>query len=154
MKNNKLTILVSAGTTLLLILVVMGVREHTFSRMQKDLEYITSHLRDQDNYQKVWFDALSRQVKITAYNPMRSQTDERPWETASGRRASLQSLAVSRDLLAENGGPYVYGDTVYVVIPFIVDDTMNQRYKQRVDIFLERQWAAKIWGQKAGWVTN
>jgi len=150
-KTYKIIIISLIAVTLLTLL---GMREYTFLKMKNNMEYIAAHLQDKERYQKVWFDAISRSVEITAYNPMRSQTDDRPWETASGRRASLQSLAVSRDLLAKNGGPYNYGDTVYVVVPFIVDDTMNKRYTNRVDIFLERQWAARIWGEKVGWIAN
>ena len=151
MKIRKIIIL---SLTAIVLLALFGMREFTLAQMNNNMDYIASHLQDKERYQKVWFDAVSRSVEITAYNPMRSQTDDRPWETASGRRASLQSLAVSRDLLAKNGGPYNYGDTVYVVVPFIVDDTMNKRYTNRVDIFLERQWAARIWGEKVGWIAN
>ena len=151
MKIRKIIIL---SITAIVLLALLGMREYTLVKMNNNMDYIASHLQDKERYQKVWFDAVSRSVEITAYNPMRSQTDDRPWETASGRRASLQSLAVSRDLLAKNGGPYNYGDTVYVVVPFIVDDTMNKRYTNRVDIFLERQWAARIWGEKVGWIAN
>lgn len=151
MKTYKIIIISLIAVTLLMLL---GMREYTYLKMNNNMEYISSHLQDRERYHQVWFDAISRSVEITAYNPMRSQTDDRPWETASGRRASLQSLAVSRDLLAKNGGPYHYGDTVYVVVPFIVDDTMNKRYTNRVDIFLERQWAARIWGEKVGWIAN
>ena len=151
MKIRKIIIL---SLTAIVLLALFGMREFTLAQMNNNMDYIASHLQDKERYQKVWFDAVSRSVEITAYNPMRSQTDDRPWETASGRRASLQSLAVSRDLLAKNGGPYNYGDTAYVVVPFIVDDTMNKRYTNRVDIFLERQWAARIWGEKVGWIAN
>ena len=151
MKIRKIIIL---SLTAIVLLALFGMREFTLAQMNNNMDYIASHLQDKERYQKVWFDAVSRSVEITAYNPMRSQTDDRPWETASGRRASLQSLAVSRDLLAKNGGPYNSGDTVYVVVPFIVDDTMNKRYTNRVDIFLERQWAARIWGEKVGWIAN
>lgn len=136
------------------LLGFLGAREYTFFTMKKNMDYIVSHLEDRERYHQVWFDALSRPVQITAYNPMVSQTDDTPRITASGRQVSLQSLAVSRDLLASNGGPLDYGDTVYVVVPFVVDDTMNKRYSNRIDIFMERQWAAKIWGQKAGYIAN
>ncbi|MFH1851630.1 MAG: hypothetical protein ABIA75_04730 [Candidatus Neomarinimicrobiota bacterium] len=130
------------------------MREYTLLEMKKNMDYIATHLEDRERYQKVWFDALSRSVEITAYNPIRNQTDDNPRETASGRTVSLQSIAVSRDLLQSNGGPFNYGDTVYVVVPFIVDDTMNKRYTNRVDVFMERQWAARIWGEKTGWLAN
>lgn len=154
MNKNKTFIISGAGLVFLVLLVLLGMREYAFIQMRADMNKIAAHLEDKERYKSVWFDAISRNVEITAYNPMRAQTDDRPWETASGRRASLQSLAVSRDLLSKNGGPYEYGDTVYVVVPFIVDDTMNKRYTNRVDIFLERQWAARIWGQKVGWIAN
>ncbi len=153
-KIDKKFVFISTSAAFLVLLVMLGIREYAFYQMRIDMNNIAAHLQDRERYQKVWFDAISRPVEITAYNPMRAQTDDRPWETASGRRASLQSLAVSRDLLAKNGGPYEYGDTVYVVVPYIVDDTMNKRYTNRVDIFLERQWAARIWGQKVGWIAN
>lgn len=140
--------------TVTLLITFLAVRTYSSLVMTRKLDYVIRHLQDRERYSKVWFDALSRRVEITAYNPIMEQTDDYPWETASGRLASLQSLAVSRDLLMSNGGPFDYGDTVYVVVPFIVDDTMNKRYRKRIDIFLERHWAAKIWGQKVGWVAN
>ncbi len=154
MKLTKIITIAGGTMALIALLVLLGMREYAFYQMKTDMNAIAGHLSDRNKYRQVWFDAVSRQVEITAYNPVKGQTDDRPWETASGRRASLQSLAVSRDMLTSNGGPFQYGDTVYVVVPYIVDDTMNKRYTNRIDIFLERQWAAKIWGQKIGWVAN
>jgi len=128
-----------------------------FSNIEADsrIDFILDKMSEETRYQRIWFDGLHKEVTITAYNPLKSQTDDNPWETASGTIPTVQSLALSRDLLVEYGGsPYCYGDIVYIILPFRVEDTMNIRYKNRADIFMERKWAAKIFGNKIGFLAN
>lgn len=90
------------------------------------------------------------QVDITAYSPDEEQTDSTPFEMASGRIATIRDLeklryiAVSRDLIKKYG--IEYGDTVYIA--FEVQDTMNQRIKNGVDIFMRNKELARKWGRQ------
>jgi 3D (Asp-Asp-Asp) domain-containing protein len=72
--------------------------------------------------------------------------------TASGSRIKKDYkmethrwCALSRDLLARWGGEFEYGDTIVVSGIrddvdgiFIVHDTMNKRYKRRIDLLVRR----------------
>ncbi len=71
------------------------------------------------------------EVEITAYSSTKSQTDETPFIAASGKK-------VYDGMVAANFLPFgtkikipeLFGDKV-----FIVDDRMNIRYQNRVDIW-------------------
>lgn len=89
----------------------------------------------------------------TIYNAVPEQCDSSPLITADNSRINLSDLeqgtlkwvALSRDLLKRWGGPYNYGDTIYVHHTdgrlrgkWIVHDTMNKRYKKRVDFLVDK----------------
>jgi len=82
-------------------------------------------------------------VIITAYEPVESQTDSTPYIMASGRRVTEEELkglriaAVSRNLLKkfDPEAPLDIGDPIWV--RFIIEDVMNKRYTNRVDLFME-----------------
>jgi hypothetical protein len=88
---------------------------------------------------------IDREIMIvtgTYYNPTVGQCDDRPLETADGSiiRAGVRWVALSRDLLSRWGGKFNYGDTIYVYHPhkklcgtWVVRDTMNKRFKDRID---------------------
>jgi 3D (Asp-Asp-Asp) domain-containing protein len=75
-------------------------------------------------------------VTVTSYRPVTWQTDDSPWTTSIGQRVSETGVAVSQDLIAN--GTACYGDTL--VIPGfghrVVNDTMNPRHKNHVDIWV------------------
>lgn len=84
-------------------------------------------------------------VTGTYYEPKSSQCDERPFETADGSiiRSGVRWVALSRDLLKRWGGMFDYGDTVWVYHPhkelrgwWVVRDTMNKRFRQRMDFLV------------------
>lgn len=90
-------------------------------------------------------------VTLTAYNAVRAQTDENPFETASGAYSNPEVVAArSQDLadalpfgtIIELDGPAAEQDTCGydVVAPVIgyrvIEDTMNARYTNRVDVLL------------------
>lgn len=104
-----------------------------------------------------------RSVFFTSYNPEARQTDSSPRIGASGKSMEEGMIALSRDLLYPNsnlptgynsGSPIKYGQRVRVTSPnpqcngeFVVEDTMNKRYKNRGDIFLEeRSKNTSCWG--------
>jgi 3D (Asp-Asp-Asp) domain-containing protein len=86
-------------------------------------------------------------VTATVYQAVASQTDSNPFLTADNSRikphygSKMHWLALSRDLLAQGGGKFQYGDKVHVggVSPeldgvYTVHDTMNRRYRHHIDI--------------------
>jgi 3D (Asp-Asp-Asp) domain-containing protein len=88
---------------------------------------------------------LIGQLTPTAYRSVPSQTDDTPFHTSIGEHVHPHGVAVSRDLLARWGGPLHYGDMVFVegVGQKIVNDVMNERHKQRIDI-----WVNDLEGEK------
>jgi len=101
----------------------------------------------EENSQLPW-GTLEFDVVVTMYNPLSSQTDSTPNQTADGtiinpdRATEYRYVALSRDLIARWGGPFNYGD--YVMLKgtdgydgiYQVRDTMNPKFINRVDILL------------------
>ncbi len=89
-------------------------------------------------------------LTITAYSPDPKQTDHKPFEMASGRVAKpaeleqLQFVAVSPDVMRKYG--LEYGDTVW--IPFLIEDTTNERITETIDIFMRNKGLAKKFGRQ------
>jgi 3D (Asp-Asp-Asp) domain-containing protein len=97
-------------------------------------------------------------VTVTQYNPVVSQCDEDPLVTADNskidldklRRGKIRWVAVSRDLLDK----YNYGNTIELTVVkgnrringrYIVHDTMNPRFTNRVDILTPLGAPMDIW---------
>jgi 3D (Asp-Asp-Asp) domain-containing protein len=85
-------------------------------------------------------------VTATMYNAVESQCDSDPLITAAmykinPKKASEHKwIAMSRDMLKRWGGHFNYGDKVLISGAghkdgiYIVADTMNKRFKKRIDI--------------------
>ncbi len=85
-------------------------------------------------------------VTATMYNAVESQCDADPLITAAmykinPKKASEHKwIAMSRDMLKRWGGQFTYGDKVLIKGAghkdgvYIVADTMNKRFKKRIDI--------------------
>ncbi|RZK25261.1 MAG: hypothetical protein EOO57_25135, partial [Hymenobacter sp.] len=86
-------------------------------------------------------------VTATAYGAVVGQTDSKPFLTADNSRiprhygSHTRWLALSRDLLRPWGGPFEFGDKVRVIgiSPaldgvYTIHDTMNRRYRHRLDV--------------------
>jgi hypothetical protein len=86
-------------------------------------------------------------VTATAYGAVVGQTDSKPFLTADNSRiprhygSHTRWLALSRDLLTPWGGPFAFGDKVRVtgISPaldgvYTIHDTMNRRYRHRLDV--------------------
>jgi len=90
------------------------------------------------------------EVEVTAYSPSKIQTDSNPWETASQRIIKPSELdeigiiAVSRDLIEEYD--LKWGDTIW--LGFTVEDTMNKRIENTIDLFLRNQELARKFGRQ------
>jgi 3D (Asp-Asp-Asp) domain-containing protein len=91
-------------------------------------------------------------VTATVYQAVARQTDASPFITADNSRirphygSHTRWLALSPDLLKHGGGKFDYGDKVQVggVSPqldgvYTVHDTMNRRYRHRIDILTHRR---------------
>jgi len=91
-----------------------------------------------------------KEAQGSVYTASANETDSRPYETfdqsiispAKLNSGELRWVALSRDLLQEftPGAPYKAGDTITIVCnkwrfsgKFIVKDTMNKRWKNKVD---------------------
>lgn len=99
----------------------------------------------------LWIDSAGAkmfEVKVTSYNPEVGQTDSSPCTAASGRNLCIAAkegdrvIALSRDLLKRNGGHWEWHDKIRLTSKtpacngvFSVEDTMNARYQNRVDLF-------------------
>ncbi len=80
-------------------------------------------------------------VTATAYNSEVGQTDNSPWETASGTRCrdgviASNHLPIGTKVMIEG-----FGDKV-----FTVEDRMNKRYSKRIDIWFRSHKAAINFG--------
>ena len=75
-------------------------------------------------------------MTVTAYQPVHKQTDSSPTWTSIGDRTTKFGCAVSQDLL--KSGRVKYGDFVYIegVGIKVVNDCMNIRHKNAVDVLV------------------
>lgn len=86
-------------------------------------------------------------VEITHYSSTPDQTDSTPQVTASGTRPKPWTLAVSRDLLPH----FPYGSVVELNGQlYVVEDTMHQRWRRRVDIWTPSRAEAIRRGRRTG----
>lgn len=112
----------------------------------------------QEEHRKNPYKGLARIIS-TAYNSEENQTDSTPYITASGERVQDGTLALSRDMIrAENDmmrrmgynptATIAYGDTVDLIYVkrMVVHDTMNKRYTNRADIWMDSISNARAWG--------
>jgi len=74
-------------------------------------------------------------VTVTWYTSSVDECDDTPFITADGSRTRHGIVAVSRDLLGE----IAFGDSVYIEGHggYVVHDTMNARWRRRVDIWCD-----------------
>ncbi len=85
-------------------------------------------------------------VMVTAYNPVKAQTDNTPMTTASNKKVKEGMIALSRDLEKEFG--FKFGDEIFLLGlgKFIFEDRMNKRWKRRVDILMMSKKKARGFG--------
>ena len=89
-------------------------------------------------------------VDVTGYSSSRDQCDADPFITASNTQVRDGIVALSRDLLRRYNpdAPFTWGDRVHIegVGEFVVEDSMNARYRHRVDIWFPDRSSAATWG--------
>ena len=75
-------------------------------------------------------------LAVTSYRSVPSQTDSSPFITSTGERVCKDGVAVSQDLLKSKR--IKYGDWLYVEGIGLkrVNDTMNARHKNHIDIWV------------------
>lgn len=76
-------------------------------------------------------------LTVTSYRSVPEQTDDSPFFTSIGERVNNSGVAVSQDLL--KAGVIKYGDILYVEgYGFkVVNDTMNARHKNHIDLWVD-----------------
>lgn len=92
--------------------------------------------------------AYTKKTTITAYSSTPDQTDSTPCITANGFDVCKHG---EENIIAANFLPFGakvripdhFGDKI-----FIVQDRMNSRYKNRVDLWMKDRLSAKKWGIK------
>ena len=131
--------------TILSLVLLTGYFDSMLDSMRTEIFKLKTEL--DKNSQSPW-GTLEFDVTVTMYNPVSSQTDSTPNQTADGtiinpkKASEYRYVALSRDLIARWGGPFNYGD--YVMIKgtdgydgiYQVRDTMNPKFINRVDILL------------------
>ena len=97
-------------------------------------------------------------VSVTAYTSAEGQTDESPTITASNTRVSERTVAVSRDLLRSftPGAPFDYGDKILIpgVGIYRVEDTMNGRWRRKIDLWFATKDEARRWGVRTAYIAK
>ena len=140
--------------TMLLMAVVVVVKQQEIDDLQHKLALTeqTAEARKQmveevRLLQKAVSAPPVRVVTVTAYNPSEDQTDSDPLIAASMRKVRSGTIAVSRDLFDQG---WVFGRKVRIegLGIFEINDLMNKRYTQRIDIFMWDEAQAKRFGKK------
>jgi 3D (Asp-Asp-Asp) domain-containing protein len=95
---------------------------------------------------------LSVPVVATGYSSSVWETDSTPFTTAANTRTRHGIVAMSRDLLRRYNpdAPFAFGDVVTIsgVGDFIVEDSMNDRWRRRVDVWFPSRSAAVSFGRR------
>ena len=135
------------AVTIVMLVLITGYFDSMLDDMRTEIFSLQDKLQEEidKNNHSTW-GAMEFDVTITMYNPLSSQTDDTPNQTADGtiidptRASGYRYVALSRDLIARWGGPFEYGD--YVMIKgtegydgiYQVRDTMASKFINRVDI--------------------
>ena len=92
------------------------------------------------------YEPITIAVKVTAYNPVREQTDETPHIMASGKTVYPGAVALSRDLEADLG--LSFGDLIEIdgLGLFRFEDRTHRRWRRTVDILFFSPEKAKRFG--------
>lgn len=97
-------------------------------------------------------------VIATGYSSSPRETDSTPFITASNTRTREGILAMSRDLLKRYtpGAPFAFGDRVHVpgLGDFLVEDSMNARWRNRIDIWFPSRVEALRFGIRQTYLTS
>lgn len=91
-------------------------------------------------------------LTATGYSSSVIETDNTPFITASNTRTRTGIVAMSRDMLRRYNpdAPFSFGDVVHItgVGDFVVEDSMNPRWRRRVDVWFPSRTAAFQFGRR------
>jgi 3D (Asp-Asp-Asp) domain-containing protein len=132
--------------------VESGAEIETLSVSLQKLLDEQSQLRDlllDAGYTVVSGDRMWIQLLATGYSSSVWETDDTPFITASNTRTRPGVVALSRDMLRRYDGraPFSFGDEIHIsgIGDFVVEDSMNRRWRKRLDIwFPSREEAAEF----------
>jgi 3D (Asp-Asp-Asp) domain-containing protein len=131
----------------------LGVSLQTLLNEQEELR---SLLLDA-GYPVVSGDRLWMRLLATGYSSRVEETDDTPFITASNTRTRPGVVALSRDMLwrYNRQGPFTFGDAIHIsgIGDFIVEDSMNRRWRKRLDIWFPSREAAANFGIRRVTVT-
>lgn len=97
------------------------------------------------------FNWYGREVTVSAYNSVASQTQGNPNITAWGDtlKPGMKVVAISRDLLALGIGHNSVMTIASLPDTFYVKDKMNHRWRNRIDIYMGKDVKkAREWGRQ------
>lgn len=150
--NYTLTPVLCASLVLMAIVVMVkqqeiGDLQHKLALVEHTAEARKLMVEEVRLLQKAVSAPPVRVVTVTAYNPVEDQTDSDPLIAASMRKVRAGTIAVSRDLFDQG---WVFGRKVRIegLGIFEINDLMNKRYTQRVDIFMWDENEARSFGKK------
>jgi len=150
MKTFTVATLIMVATTIALGIII-GER-FKYARLQDDYATLEDQLATDNGTLQLIFEGgydregiMQTAVTVSAYSSTRDQTDSTPFTTASGENTMVGQIAVSRDLF--NKGLH-FGSIVYLegVGVFRVEDVMNPRWANRVDIWCVDKVACRKFG--------
>lgn len=97
------------------------------------------------------FEWVTHEVTATAYNSLRSQTNDNPFITAFGDslKPGVRYIAVSRDLLKLGLTHNTLVNVEGLEGTYLVKDKMHSRWRNKIDIYMGTDVnAAKKWGRR------
>lgn len=150
--NYTITPVLCASLVILAVVVVVKQQQiddlsHRLELVQKTAEARKVLVEEARLLQKAMNMSPVRTVTVTAYNPSTDQCDDDPLIAASMRKVRSGTIAVSRDLFDQG---WVFGRKVRIegLGIFEINDLMNKRYTQRIDIFMWDESQAREFGKK------
>jgi 3D (Asp-Asp-Asp) domain-containing protein len=101
---------------------------------------------------------LALSVTVSGYTSRTCETDSTPNVTASMTSTRRGVIALSRDMIRRYtpGAPFEFGDVVHLagIGDFVVEDSMNERWTRRADIWFESLGEARHFGRRHAMLTG
>jgi len=139
-----LIVVVGMGCLLKLNNDLLLYQAHTIKKLQAQINKFDEELQ---NTKKMMNLQDVKKIVVTAYSPRKAETDSTPYITASMTKVKHGIVAVSRDLFEQG---LVFGKKVYIegYGIYTIEDLMNERFTNRIDIFMFDTRKALKFGKK------